>query len=568
MTKRKHNTKLTKTLGNVERAASIAAGSKQPRFGGQSAQALFQSFYKWSKNELQIEPKYNADSRTRDRWLSEIWRKEPHIAGVLASVVSINANRGWWISGGRNQVNRYNAILRGVEDGAGWRQYFSQASQSFYTSDMGSITEVGRDIGPLGPMRDLYFVDSARCYLTGKRNTPLSYTPSDGTAEQSWLSGDYFRVSSMPSTNEAFRGLGFCALSRAVQLVQLMMAVYEHDREMLGAKAPRGLLLLNNIGESQWLNAMSARAANLTAMEREYYGGVAVLAQEGVDKVDAKLIALSQLPANFDIKISTDLLMYGLALVFEQDPNEFWPVSGAVLGRGNEAQLQHTKATGKGSLSFVLSYQDKLQKELPDTLEMEFEQRDIQGEMVEANVQKAWADVADVLYQKGVGPLTVDETRIWLAERGVIPTEWTLAKDEITAESSGEISGELRSINRMVKRVGLWSAAFTSPFEPLIRMNDMEQVEYICSSGMEWIRKYKSHPMARAMAAEYGWKNPTVARDIFGRSFQMPQLTVSRAAKILFENDEVTITQADVNEAIDEGADRIGDEYRDLVMAA
>lgn len=567
MSKRRNRPKLTTALETVERAVGEAAGSKQPRFAGVSSQALFQSLYKWAKNELQIEPRYQTDSRARDRWLSNIWRSEPHIAGVLASVVSINANRGWWISGGRNQVNRYNAILRGVEDGAGWRQYFSQASQSFYTSDIGSITEIGRDGGPDGPMRDLYFVDSARCYLTGKRNIPLAYAPSNGMTEQGWMANDYFRVSSMPSTNEALRGLGFCALSRAIQLVQLMMAVYEHDKEMLGAKAPKGLLLLNNISESQWLNAMTARAANLTSMEREYYGGVAVLAQEGVDKVDAKLLALSQLPAGFDIKVSTDLLMYGLALVFEQDPNEFWPVSGAVLGRGAEAQLQHAKATGKGSLSFVLSWQDKFQQELPDTLEMEFEQRDIQGELIEANVQKAWADVADVLYQKGVGPLTTDETRIWLAERGVIPTEWTLAKDEITAESSGEISGEQRSISRMVNRSSMWAAAFASPFEPLIRANHLGEVEYISSTGLEWIRKYKKHPMARSMAAEYGWYNPTVVRDVFGHSFGVKQLTVSRAAKILFENDEVTITQEDVDKAINEGADRIGAEYKDLVSA-
>ena len=199
---------------------------------------------------------------------------------------------------------------------------------------------------------------------------------------------------------------------------------------------------------------------------------------------------------------------------------------------------------------------------------MEFEQRDIQGELVEANVQKAWADVADVLYQKGVGPLTTEETRIWLAERGVIPMEWTLANDEVTAESSGEISGEQRSISRMVKRESFWAAAFASPFEPLIRSNHLGEVEYISSTGLEWIKKYRKHPMARSMATEYGWYNPTVARDIFGHSFTIPQLPVSRAAKILFENDQVTITQEDVDQAINEGADRIGDEYKDLVTAA
>lgn len=562
---------LTQALEKVERAVDHTYESKQPRFGMKEAQTLFNSLYKWSKNELQNEPAYATDSRKRDKWLSEIWRAEPHISGVISSVVSIDKNRGWWMAGGRNQVNRYNAIMRRVEGGKGYRKYMEKGATAYYTTDMGFVSEEARDGGPDGPLRDLYFVDPTRCYFTGRSDYPLSYTPKGGK-EQFWTNSDYFQVSSMTSINEEHRDLGFCALGRAISLIQLMLAVYEHDKEVLGAKAPRGLLLLKNVSENQWVQAMTERAVNLAAMEREYYGGVAVLAQEGVDDVDAKLIALSQLPANFDLEKTTNLMMYGLALVFDRDPREFWPVSQGPLGSGNETQIQHTKASGKGGLSFILAYQDQLQQELPETLEFQFEQRDIGGELLEAQVKKAWADVGAVLFDKGQGPLTIDETRIFLAEAGVIPTEWTEAPDEATAESSGEVSGQKRSIDneRWISQESMWASAFKWPLEPLIKRDSLGKSAYLYSSGFDFLKRNKLHPMARSMAAEYGRANPVVTRDIFGHSFQVlqpAQLTVSRAAEILYDEGDVTITMDDVDKAFSEAAERVGPEFEEMLRA-
>lgn len=571
------NPEILKAQAKVERSIEPTT-SKQPRFQAKKdVQLLFQSIFKWAKDELQTEPAYSVDSRKRDTWLSRIWKKEPHIAGIVSSVVSIDTNRAWWLSGGRNQVNRYNAILRGAEGGAGWRQYMASGPLSYYTSDMGMISEVARDGGPDGPLRDLFNVDSARCYLTSNIATPLAYIPENGK-EQRWTPTDYFRVMDMPSTDEAYRKLGFCALSRAVQLIQLMVAVYEHDKEMLLAKAPKGLLLLQNVSESQWEGAMTARKADLSAKEQEYFAGVSILAQEGIDQIDAKLIALSQLPANFDIEVFTNLLMYGLGLVFKYDAREFWPVSQGALGTGKETEVQHLKATGKGGLSFILSYQDQLQQELPDTIEFEFEQRDIQGEMIEAQVKKAWADVGAVLYDKGLGPLTVEETRMWLADAGVIPAEWAELTDEVTAESSGEVSGVQRSRrnkpaqSRMAwaEHEHLWASAFRFPLDPIVRCNHLGKTQYLFSSGYEFLYENKTHKMARAMAYEYGSYNPSIARGLFGHSYQVlqpAQLPVSRAAKILYDKGDVKITENDVAGAIQEAGDRIGPEFAEMLQA-
>ena len=333
--------------------------SKQPRFED-DIQSAFGSIIRWIKMDDIEAPLYASNNRIRDEWLSKFWQREPHLAGVLNSVISIDKNRGWTFTGGRNQVRRYVQIMHNADNGAGWRSYFGKGALSYYVTDLGRIDEIGRD-GKEGPMRALYNVDSARCKLTGNIDTPLTYKPKAG-GEQEWTPYDYFRVTSMESAREGFHGLGYCALSRAIEFVKLMVAVYEHDQEKLGARASKGLVLLHNIGQEQWKEAMEVRDAKLDSEYMKYFGAVAVLASTGKDEINAKLVALSQLPDAFDKQVFVNLTMYGYALCFGYDPSEFWPVQFGALGRGTETEVQHMKATGKGQMDHILGYQEKLQE--------------------------------------------------------------------------------------------------------------------------------------------------------------------------------------------------------------
>ena len=97
------------------------------------------------------------------------------------------------------------------------------------------------------------------------------------------------RVASLPSTDESLNGLGYCAVMRCVELTKIIMAIYQHHEETLGAKAPRGLLLLSGIGDKQWKTAMKAREANSEELGYQYFNAVAVLASMSAN-VDAKLV--------------------------------------------------------------------------------------------------------------------------------------------------------------------------------------------------------------------------------------------------------------------------------------
>lgn len=459
----------------IERAQATKLYSKQGKY---KPQDLFSSLYGWHQSSLLQGEQYayHADSRKRDTWLAELWKTEPHIAGVLNQAIAIDKNRDWTLTGPRRQVNIYNQILRDAEDGLGWRIFASRMAQSYYTSDLGAPVEIGRD-GRFGPLRALYNVDPTLCRFTGNREKPLAYYKNKGGTPQEWSRNDFFTITAQPSNLDKYNGLGFCAMSKAVNLVQLLLSVYNYDQEQLGARAPKGLLLLQNISESQWDSAMAARDVKLDSMEIEYFGGVAVLAQEGMDQIDAKLVALSQLPSGFDRHKVTDQIMFGFALIFGYSADEFWPVQFGALGRSRETEIHHLRSSRKGGSDFVLGFQDQLQRELPSTLVFEFEQRDTQSSTAEAQIYEIWSNVATKLFADGKDGdriLSSEQVRLLLISKNILPPEFADTKtDEEVASSTGNQART--SIKILRDRLGsleqIRSAAELYPQEPIVVYN-------------------------------------------------------------------------------------------------
>ena len=452
-----------------ERAEAIKSYSKQQKKG-----ASFSSFLDFYENHLSERQSfdYKPDSRARDGWLRNLWKKEPHLAGVLNSAVAIDKNRNWTLTGTQRQVVLYNNILRHADDNQGWREFVSVASESFYSADISALVEIGRQ-GRIGPMRGLYNVDPTKARLTGDRNYPLEFFPENGKP-QKWFWSDFFRVAAMPTTDDKFHRLGFCAVGRCVELVSLLLSVYEYDQESLLAKAPKGLLLLHNIGEQQWIDALAARREKMNAMGQDYFSGVIVLAQEGMDQIDAKLVGLSQLPSGFDREVVTNQIMYGFSLIFGYPPDEFWPVQYGALGRGRETEIHYMRSIAKGGSDFALGLQDKLQQELPETVVFEFNNRDPETDTAEAELHLAWAKAADLLWKNGQGPMDRDEVRSLLVAKGVLNSEMTERLEETVATATGVVRGDVTK--RMLQdqyrdNLAIVRSAEEAPRDPIIRVH-------------------------------------------------------------------------------------------------
>ena len=380
----------------IQRAReSIDQFSRQPRFT--NAQLNSAAFDLIANNALIASlnpPEYRINSRPRDIWLSQFWRRDTHLSGVLDGVVAIDKNRGWTLTGGRNQVARYEQVLHNWQAAPGrlgWRSGISALATSYYSTDLGELLELGTE-GKSGPLRALYHLDPTRCNTTGDDLTPIAYYPKRGKKiDFGW--DEILWINSMTTIEEEFHGLGYCAVSRCIEVAKIMLAIYQYDLEQLGAAAPRGLLLLPGLTRQQWDEAMEARSYEKEGRGFDYFSPVAVIA--GGDNLDAKLLALSQLPADFSLNDFTNLLMYAYSLAFGYDPSEFWPVQYGSIGRGAETQIQHDKATGKGGLDFILSFQEQLQQILPESLEFMFDNRDDKADLLQAQIYKAWGDAID-----------------------------------------------------------------------------------------------------------------------------------------------------------------------------
>ena len=482
-TPRKIQQAVDQAAEQIERARVQAAESKQPRFAIDTKQIndFFNKIYGFTKDAIFSEPKYQADSRKRDAWLAKAVTKEPYLLGILQSVVSIDKNRGWTLIGGRNQVRKFVAVLHNFQvsaDISGWRNGMSVTAQSYYQSDLGSVVEIGRSI-PNGPLAALYTVDPAQCQLTGNLEKPLRYVPAK-KEDQAWSVNDYFRVPSFPSTNEKLFGLGFCAISRCLDLAKLVVSLYEHEREKLGSKAPKGILTINGVTQQQWLQSLEESNDERSVLEREYYSGVQVLANgdNGPD-IKVELTSLSSLPEDFDRRAYVDMVIYGYALAFGYDPREFWPVSSGGLSTATESESQHRRATSKGGLDFALGFQEKIQEELPPTIDFEFEKRDVAGDLAEAELQKAQLDIIAQLYSgsnavqggPNAAPLVnFEEARQLLVTAKLIPEDWTPQEEDQQISDTDDAGAE-----ELLEKQRVRHAMERFPDQEIVIYNDRTQ---------------------------------------------------------------------------------------------
>lgn len=434
--------KRRKTLNALEQQAEDKLrASRQPRFNNQDRSSIFWSTYTWAKRAAQEEPPYAPNSPKRDKWLREYVLNEPFIHGVLANVVSVDKNRGWTMLGAehivRDYVERFHN-LHASPDQKGWRPFTSFMSQTYHNSDLGAVAEIewtaiNLHNGFHGELNSLYTVDPVQCRLTGDTTYPLAYSANEvGLGPQDWSPNAYFRLTDSIYTDVNYNGLGVCAISRALELAKILTALYEHDAEQLLSKAPRGLLLLNGISEEQWESTLEARAQSMSELERKYYTGVQVFAGNGMEKVQAELVSLSKIPDGLDHVSFTNLVMNLYALAFKYDPREFWPVSGGQLGTATETETQHKKATGKGGMDFILSYQENLQDLLPPTVEFEFEARDVDGEIKDESLTTMI--VNNIVAMATNNYITEDQARVMLAEAEIIHKDWADTSFQVTTD--------------------------------------------------------------------------------------------------------------------------------------
>lgn len=534
--------------------------SKQLRFqeGGEWARSFFKDFYDLALKYHKC-PSYGNDWRGRAAFTSKVWMTEPHWGGAVKTVATIDANRGWTLVGPRRQLAGYNradgtrypganAVMHnhvvGV-DVVGYYDGVFEAAKNYRTVDIGHINEVLRLGGPDGPAAGFVSMDPTRALLTGNLDFPLKYNQYGEIQE--WGRHDYFRVSDMPTSVGGNYGYGFSATSMMLDVMKIMVAVTAYKQEKLGAKLPQGFLLAQGIDDAQFEKAMGGPKGMSRTKQRKWFGGLAVLFG-GEAKLDMKLVALSQLPDNFDEQDFTEAYMYLSALILGVDPGELWPTtSRSGFGRSREAEIQAEQATAKGKKSFINRYFEQLQRELPATVSLVSDERDEKGELLAAQVKQAKATVINALWSSGLGYIDREEARSLAAEADLIPREWTEIEEDAMATDT-EAVGMRKLRDRCRSDLRVLRAAEVFPNEPIMSVHyPSGAVNVLYRAGADVLRPH-AWAVSRDLRPTHPARLPTVQRET------------------LYQEGAVSITDEDVDAMEEQTQQWVDDDKVDGVL--
>ncbi len=342
---------------------------------------------------LETPPSYGTS--TRDQWIANFIHLPGNdlLAGAISTVAAKIVATGWYVEGPLQLAALARMMLmfwsKG-EAGRGWDPFLFPLAEGYLTRDFGGSLELLRS-SPRdreGPAMGYAHLDESKCRLTGDEDYPLIYRHNERGNIKIHYS-QCARIVDMPSGQQRYKGLGFCSTSRALTTAQVLMDVVTYKRERLSDLPPAGLLLLDNLSQTQWDDLVTSYDARQRNEGNRVWRDVMVAL--GVDPAyptRAEFVKFAELPEHFDEKAATEIAVYSFALAFREDPREFWPVSAGPLGTATEAEIQARKARGKGEGIIYTAIERQLNRPeaLPPGVTFHFDFQDDEEDKLRAEI--------------------------------------------------------------------------------------------------------------------------------------------------------------------------------------
>lgn len=327
-------------------------------------------------------------SRQRDAELRRFVKQVDYLSGTVSTLETMLTTipievvpKNLQIRAHVKQAQEFTDILENESNFAeGWGNTFSQVIEDLVTQDNGYFIEVigeGEADGPIvGRPIGIAHLDSWRCRRTGNPTFPVVYFSSDGNI----FKLHYTRVifgASMPSPNEVMYGVGFCAVSRSINVAQNLLDMLIFKQEKLGSRPQRQILVASGgLDPDDVSSAFEQANENMDNQRLSRYSRTVVVGASGLENAALDAIDLSSLPDGFDEESSVSMGMAAIALAFGLDPREIWPGQTSGSTRA-EALISHIKQRGKGPGQIIQMMERKFNfKFLPAHLELRFDFQD------------------------------------------------------------------------------------------------------------------------------------------------------------------------------------------------
>lgn len=391
-------------------------------------------------------PNWSYYPHFRDSYLRLLSKREPIMAGAKYSVVSRFSSLRWNIKGGRNSKLYYQRIFAEADGGAGWGQFASKVVEDLLTQDNGAFIELsgaGREDKPLkGRVTGVYHLDSAQCWRTFDPEYPVIYTNPLDNSYHRLHKTRVIMLSSNPQPDERGRNVGYCAVSRALKMMQIVRHIQTYKDEKISGTFKRALIYGGPLNPKQFdqiveKSELQSENSLLTVLNNI----PVILSTLGDLKLD--MLDLASLPDGFDYEKEINIYVYILALCFGVDAREFWPATASGATKA-DASIQHLKAQGKGIADIINSMQTAFNWQIMPSngdAEFEFDFTDDEQDKQQAEIHTIKA--TNIRSYQDAGWITPQEGRSLAIAQGLIdPAQLTSTEDAVVADDTAPMATE------------------------------------------------------------------------------------------------------------------------------
>ena len=240
----------------------------------------------------------------RDRKLRELYRNQygwlPQSS--VSALVRKVTQTPWQLQGGKNLTTYYQGVLQDADFNDGWTNFWAKVLLDFLTCDYGAYIEIiggGQADRPLtGRVQGIAHLDSLRCIPTGNLEYPVVYWSRRSGKMHRLHYTRVYRLVDMPDGDESRFGVGLCALSRAISILQQQLSLMKYTNGMLDDVPANGLLFLPAGLTSEKYNTMMADYK--LRRENQGYKGPVALGTSSSEGIKAEYQPFSMAPEGFD----------------------------------------------------------------------------------------------------------------------------------------------------------------------------------------------------------------------------------------------------------------------------
>lgn len=369
----------------------------------------------------------------RDQMLRRYYKTEPMMSGAAYSVTAKTKALRWkLVDGGRNTKKRFQDIFGNANDGEGMAELIGKTALDLITQDNGAFWLLD---GPGNPLKQLPYVtglvhlDSQQCWRTHDRDYPVIYNnPYTGQFHKLHRSR-VVRMSSFAQPDELGRSVGFCAVSRALKLMNFMRSVITYKEEKVSGNFKRAIIFGQGYTTKTFDTAVRQADEKDDSKGLTHYRGIPVLLSLH-DKAMMDMLDLASLPDGFEYESELTMYIYALALIFGVDAREFWPATSSGATKA-DATIQHLKAQGKGFADLIQIIEHAINWYiLPRGIEFQFDYTDDEQDLRVEQVRTAKQSNIEGLLRMGV----IDQrgAQILCVYRGVMDAKELAAISQAT----------------------------------------------------------------------------------------------------------------------------------------